>query len=64
MALEERVPAESKLNATAQIVAAYLKSGENSNRPSQDEVCNLVKAVYHTIEETLPQPPERRVGLG
>lgn len=67
--MEDRVNREAKLNAAKDIVAIYIKSsvikqGEDQKLElSADDVCNLFKKVYETIEETVPNE-SRKVGLG
>jgi hypothetical protein len=67
--MEDKVSREAKLNAAKEIVATYIKSavikkGEDQKLDlSADEVCNLFRKVYDTIDETLPDKT-RRVGLG
>jgi hypothetical protein len=67
--MEERVSKEMKLSAAKEIVAAYIKATHKNGdeeRPalSPEEVCSFFKQVYTTIDETIPSPESRRVGLG
>lgn len=68
--MDDRVSGEAKLAAAKEIVATYIKSaviqdGEHSRRLdiSPDQICDLFKQVYNTIDETLPAQ-QRKVGLG
>lgn len=67
--MEDRVSREAKLNAAKEIVATYIKSavikqGEDQRLElSADEICELFRKVYGTIDEALPEVP-RKVGLG
>ncbi len=60
--MEDRVSKESKLGATKDIVASYIKSDDN--KLSEDDLCKLIKKVYSTIEEIVPEPEKRKIGLG
>lgn len=67
--MEERVSKEMKLSATKDIVSSYIKASikeGDRERPalSPDEVCELFKKVYNTIDETIPSAEHRKVGLG
>lgn len=67
--MEDRVSREAKLNAAKDIVTTFIKSavvksGENQRlEMSVDEVCDLFRKVFDTIEESVPNVP-RKVGLG
>lgn len=67
--MSDQVTREAKLNATKEIVCAYIKSavekeGEKSAQAmSQDDLCKLIEKVYGTIDSTLPNK-EKKVGLG
>ncbi len=67
--MEDRVSPEAKLNAAKEIVTAYIKSavvknGENQKlEMSSDEVCEMFKKVFETIDESVPNV-SRKVGLG
>jgi len=60
--MEDRVTKETKLNVTKDIVASYIK-GDN-NKISPDELCGLIKKVFSAIEDVVPEPERRKVGLG
>jgi hypothetical protein len=61
--MEERVSKEAKLNAAKDIVASYLR-GANTPALTGEDVCQLFKKVYDTIEDVVPEGQPRRVGLG
>jgi hypothetical protein len=67
--MEDRISREAKLNAAKEIVVAYIKSatvkeGENQKFDmNADQVCDLFKKVFETIEDVTPAP-SRKVGLG
>ncbi len=59
--MDQRVSKESKLDAAKAIVASYAKNSNTSLSP--DELCDVFKKVFATIDETLPAPDKGRVGL-
>jgi len=67
--MEDRVSREAKLQAAKEIVATYIKSamvkeGENSRLAlSPNEVCDLFRQVYGTIDDAIPTGA-RKMGLG
>lgn len=60
--MEERVPREAKLNAAKDIVASYVRS-EKGAALSPDEVCEMLRKVYGTVDDLVPDPDGRRIGL-
>ena len=60
--MNTEVHRETKLLATKAIVSNYARNEKNSL--SADELCDLIKKVYGAIEETVPEPEKRKVGLG
>lgn len=60
--MEDRVSKEAKLSATKDIVASFIKGDDN--KLTEDDLCALIKKVYSTIEEVVPEPEKRKVGLG
>ncbi|WP_373531305.1 hypothetical protein [Vampirovibrio sp.] len=61
--MEDRVSKEQKLFAAKDIVASYLK-GEGGKNVSPEQIGQIFSQVFNTIDETLPDPEKRRVGLG
>jgi hypothetical protein len=61
--MEDRVSKEQKLFAAKDIVASYLK-GEGGKNVSPEQIGQIFTQVFNTIDETIPDPEKRRVGLG
>ncbi|MBX2860871.1 MAG: hypothetical protein KTR14_06535 [Vampirovibrio sp.] len=61
--MEQNVTKEAKLSMAKDIVANYVR-GEKSPGLSADEVCDMLKKVYTTIEEIAPEKEKRPIGLG
>lgn len=67
--MEDRVSRETVLHITKDIVTAYIRSavvkhGEDQRLElSPEQICEVFKKVYSTVEETAPNVP-RKVGLG
>lgn len=67
--MDDRVSREAKLAAAKEIVTAYIKSAVVKNGENQkldmtpDQVCDLFKKVFDTIEDATPAQ-SRKVGLG
>jgi hypothetical protein len=57
------VSKEQKLFAAKDIVASYLK-GEGGKNVSPEQIGQIFSQVFNTIDETIPDPEKRRVGLG
>lgn len=57
----DRISREFKLLAAKDIVANFARSERNA---SADEICELFRKVYRTIDEVAPEPESRKVGLG
>jgi hypothetical protein len=63
--MDDRITREAKLNATKDIIANYVKVANEHHQPlSPDQVCEFFSKLYRTIDETVPDPEKRRVGLG
>lgn len=58
--MEDRIPKDMKLSAAKDIVASYVRN--NQLKPA--EVADLFKQIYRTIDETIPDPQKRSIGLG
>lgn len=63
MTMEDRVTKEQKLQAAKDIVASYLK-GEGGKNVAPDQIGHIFTQVFNTIDQTIPDPEKRRVGLG
>ena len=61
--MEDRVSKEHKLFAAKDIVASYLK-GEGGKNVSPEQIGQIFTQVYSTIDQAIPDPEKRRVGLG
>lgn len=61
--MEDRVSKEQKLSAAKDIVASYLK-GEGAKNVAPEQIGKIFTEVYKTIDAALPDPEQRRVGLG
>jgi hypothetical protein len=63
--MEEKVSKEVKLAVARDIVSSYVRGvGASGNQVSPHQVCEMLKAVYETVETLCPEPERRRVGLG
>ena len=61
--MEDRIPKEQKLLAAKDIVASYLR-GEGGKNVSPDQIGTIFTQVYNSIDQVIPDPEKRRVGLG
>ncbi|WP_303673786.1 hypothetical protein [Vampirovibrio chlorellavorus] len=61
--MEDRVSKEQKLFAAKDIVASYLK-GEGGKHVSPEQIGHVFSQVFNAIDQTIPDPEKRRVGLG
>lgn len=61
--MEDRVSKEIKLVAAKDIVASYLR-GEGGKNVSPDQIGQIFSQVYGSIDQAIPDPEKRRVGLG
>lgn len=61
--MEDRVSKEIKLAAAKDIVASYLR-GEGGKNIAPDQIGQLFKTVYSSVDQAIPDPEKRRVGLG
>lgn len=62
----EKVAKDIKLNVAKDITNAYVSSynKENEKKLSPDEVCDAFKKFYKAVEEVVPEPGDRKIGLG
>ncbi|HEY9685573.1 MAG TPA: hypothetical protein V6C52_01210, partial [Coleofasciculaceae cyanobacterium] len=61
--MEERISKEIKLLAAKDIVSSYLR-GEGGRSIQADQIGQLLHQVYNSVEQLVPDPEKRRVGLG
>ena len=61
--MDDFVSRETKLNAAKDIVGNFIR-GDYGKGLSADDVCKLIGKVYNAIEETVPDPEKRKIGLG
>ena len=61
--MEDRVSKEVKLAIAKDLVASYLR-GDGGKNVSPDQIGSLFQQVFSTIDQTVPDPEKRRVGLG
>lgn len=61
--MDDRVSKEQKLMAAKDIVSSYLK-GEGGKHVQPDQIGHIFQQVFSSIDQTLPDPEKRRVGLG
>lgn len=61
--MEERISKEMKLLAAKDIVSSYLR-GEGGRNIQPDQIGNLLSQVYSSVDQLVPDPEKRRVGLG
>jgi hypothetical protein len=61
--MEDKVSKEQKLSAAKDIVASFLK-GDGGKHVSANEIGKIFTDVYNTIDAVIPDPEQRRVGLG
>lgn len=60
--MEDRVSKEQKLFAAKDIVASYLK-GEGGKHVPVDQIGHVFNQVFNAIDQAIPDPEKRRVGL-
>jgi hypothetical protein len=61
--MEDRVSKEQKLLAAKDIVSNYIR-GEGGKNIAPEQLGHLFTQVFNTIDQTLPDPEKRRIGLG
>jgi hypothetical protein len=61
--MEDRVSKEMKLVAARDIVASYLR-GEGGKSVQPDQIGQVFGQVFNSIDQAIPDPEKRRVGLG
>lgn len=61
--MEDRVSKEVKLAVAKDIVSSYLR-GEGGKSVSPDQIGAIFQQVFKTVDQTVPDPEKRRVGLG
>lgn len=61
--MDDRVTKEQKLMAAKDIVASYLK-GEGGKNIAPDQIGQIFTQVYNSVDQAIPDPEKRRVGLG
>jgi hypothetical protein len=60
---EHRISKDQKFQAARELVASYLR-GEGGKNVSPDQIGPLFMQVFKSVDETLPEPEKRRIGLG
>jgi len=60
---EHRVTKDQKFSAARELVSNYLR-GEGAKNVTPDQIGPLFTQVFNSIDEALPDPEKRRVGLG
>lgn len=60
------VSKDTKLSVAKDITNAYVSSynKESEAKLSVEDVCNAFKKIYKTVEETVPEKGDRKIGLG
>lgn len=61
--MDNRVSKEHKLIAAKDIVSSYLR-GEGGKNVQPDQIGSLFNQVFSSIDQALPDPEQRRIGLG
>ena len=61
--MNERISKELKLLTAKDIVSSYVR-GEGGGKVSPEQLGDLVIKVYNALEAGLPEPEDRKVGLG
>lgn len=61
--MDDRVSKEQKLMAAKDIVASYVR-GEGGKNVAPEQIGNLFAQVFTSIDQSLPDPEKRRIGLG
>ncbi len=61
--MEDRVSKEQKLAAAKDIVSNYLR-GEGGKNVTPEQIGSIFNQVYGTIDQAIPDPEKRRIGLG
>jgi|GEM_PF-1648567 len=60
---EHRVTKDQKFSAAKELVSNYLR-GEGAKNVAPDQIGTLFTQVFKSIDDALPDPEKRRVGLG
>jgi hypothetical protein len=60
---EHRISKDQKFNAAKELVSSYLR-GEGGKNVTPEQIGPLFMQVFKSVDETLPDPEKRRVGLG
>lgn len=61
--MEDRISKETKLSAAKDLVANYLR-GEGGKNVAPEQIGEIFRQVYSSIDQTFPDAEKRRVGLG
>jgi len=61
--MEDRVSKEQKLFVAKDLVASYLR-GEGGRNVSPEQIGEIFGQVYNSIDQLVPDPEKRRIGLG
>jgi hypothetical protein len=61
--MDDRISKEVKLAAAKDLVSSYLR-GEGGKSVAPNQIGEIFKQVFTTIDETFPDPEKRRIGLG
>lgn len=60
---ELNVTKDTKLHMAKELVASYLQS-EAGKGVKPEQLGELLKTVYKSLDEAFPEPGERKIGLG
>ncbi|MDX2085441.1 MAG: hypothetical protein SFZ03_08645 [Candidatus Melainabacteria bacterium] len=60
--MEDRVTKETKLMVAKDIVASYVRN--NNVNLSPEQLAQVFKDVYRTVDEVSPEAEKRKIGLG
>lgn len=61
--MEDRVSKEVKLAVAKDLVSSYLR-GEAGKNVSPDQIGQIFNQVYNAVDQVVPDPEKRRIGLG
>jgi hypothetical protein len=60
---DHRITKDQKFHVAKELVASYLR-GEGGKNVSPDQIGPLFKQVFKSVDDTLPEPEKRQIGLG
>lgn len=61
--MDGRITKDMKYAVARELVSSYLR-GEGGKNVRPEDLAKVFKTVYDSLDESFPEPEQRRVGLG